>query len=510
VFPPPSITYSVKGTGTESRDIKARFPQFPSSLKINQPRFTQTIMASLARAGMYGGGALLRNYGMRGLRAAQQAAMRAAGRSAAGVVSGAIAGGSTAYGVHSALTQTKSKKRKKRKAASRVPPTGGGGGGAGFGGPIAKGKRASSRGKRTYKRRAARKGENHYAKYGAVSTKEISGTLTDGDCVYLGHSSLVPDECLRVVVYAIVRQLYKRAIGYEADNMKSVIPYRTVAGVQKSSGHSINIKYCNNMANNTKDQVMLAITGDDQTIVSIGDAIMPRFQEMSSGIDVWKNSRLLWIEIIDDTTGFCRSHMDLSTMTVDLFTKSELKIQNVTIPNVDAVTEDNVNNVPLVGRVYNMSQWCPKSSDDDNNLLDIGIQSTGMITWGPQRVTGQQYEAWKEPPPSKAFLNCSSSSTVRLEPGMIKNHYSSTRKSMKLEDFLIAMAFNNSTASTKNVRVGTHDMFALERLLQLEGALPIKVIYECNAFTAATVSTKNRACIMQKVTYATQNSLIPG
>jgi len=457
-------------------------------------------------------------------RFAQSSALKQAGSSALSQAKQAARAYATAQGAWDLGKNTYNSLKRKAVAAPepRAVRRTGMSGGAGYAGRFptrvkranpkrgAVTKRKSRRRRAPYKKRGsrARGGENYFAQYGAIATKEVSGTLTDGDCVYIGHSSLVPDECIRTVVYALVRALYKRAIGYEADNMKSVIPYKTKSdGSQVGNGHSIIIKYCTNMNLNTKDQSKIDITGESSTIVTVGDAIFGRFRDMSTASDTAKNQRLLWIEIVDDTTGHTRAHMDLTCMRVNLFTKSELKIQNVTIPEVTATTEDNVNNVPLVGRSYHMSHWCPKTTDDDNSYLDTGIQTTGMITWRANQTSGVQYEAWKEPPPSKSFTNCTASSKIRLEPGTIRNHVSSTRKSMLLEDFLIAMAYNSTSVSNRNPRLGTHDMFAMERLLQLEGVLPIKIVYECNNFTGAVVSSKRRVAIMQKVTYATQNSI---
>jgi hypothetical protein len=310
-------------------------------------------------------------------------------------------------------------------------------------------------------------------------------------------------------MYALTRALYKKALGYECDNMRSVIPYRTdpTSGVQQSGGHSIIVKFVDNMALNTKDQAIINITNNTETLVSVGDLINGKFNDLSQGGDAWKNRKLLWIAVIDTATGHMRANIDLTTVRVDLFAKSELKLQNVTVPDATAVTEDNVNNVPLVGRSYSMKNWCPRVSDDDNSYLSIGIQNTGMITWRANQSSGQQFEAWKEPPPSKSFTNCIGSTSVRLEPGNIKVHASSTRKTMALEDYLLSMSYNYANANNKNVKVGTHDMFALERLVQLAGVLPIKLVYECNMFTGVSISFKRRAAIMQKVTFATQNSV---
>ena len=405
---------------------------------------------------------------------------------------------------------------KKRKTMSGSAPRTGSYGGGGYAGRIVtKKKRTYSKKRKSVKRKSYKrkrnarvKGENHFASLGATSTREISGTITDGDCVYIGHSSMAPTELLRVTVYALMRKLYIEATGWDGDNLKSIIPYRmTATNAQVSDGHKVVVKYVDNLALNTKNQYVLPVSDPSQTLESIGNLMANWFFSFSSQEGIWKDTRLLWIAIIDDGTGFMRAHIDLTSAKVDVYTKSELKIQNCTIPETGATTEDNVLNQPLVGRSYRFNSYLPQSADDDQNYIDALDQETGVTTWRANHPSGQQYETWKEPPPSKAFVNCAGSTQLRLEPGHIKMHTNSTRKTMGFENLLIALAVRPGNNNQRSTRVGEHDLFALERVLQIAGVLPIKLIYECNIMTCATVSTRKRHAIMQRVTYVTQNSM---
>jgi len=385
---------------------------------------------------------------------------------------------------------------------------------AGYAGPIARKrkytrKRAPTGKRRSVKRfkRSAVKGENYFAKRGALSTLEVSGTVTDPNCVYVGHSSLVPMECFRNFMYALIRRVYKEAIGYEASNIKSVIPYRTVAGAQVSSGHSIIVKYVSDLTTNARDQQVMNITNPAYTIENVGNDSFDLFAQISGASDVWKNRRLLYIMCVDDTTGLCRCQLDLQTLKVELYSRSELKIQNVTVPSATDTTEDAVTNVPLVGRSYHLTHWNPAIADEESNQLVAGNQESGVITYRAGANSGQQYEAWREPPPSCAFTNCNGMTKVRMEPGHIRNHVSVTRKTMLLELYLQSLARRGSGDTNRNCKLGTHDMIALERLLQLEGGLPIKLIYECNFTTGVAVVPKFTTPMMQKFATRTQNSI---
>lgn len=465
-------------------------------------------------------GYLLAN-GYRGLAAASRVTRAIASRAASRQIqSGAralagVAGAASAIRDASGFTYFN---RKRKRTSASLSSTGGGGGGggaggAGYAGPFRRsGRRRKSvrRKQRKYpvrrRKRSYTKGENWFATRGAISTYEVSGSVVDPDCVYVGHSSLAPQEALRVMVYALTRRLYSIALGFELSNMNEIIPYKTTAGAQNSGGHTITVKYSNNLTNNTKNQDVITIA-DGQTLVNVGDAILGMFKNVASNSDGWKNARLLWIDVTDTTTGVSRGHLDLTNMTVTFLSKSLLKMQNVTIPVAGASTEDVVNNVPLVGRNYSIKHWAPQPVDQDANGWAAPWENTGVLTLRSAAYTGVQYETWKEPPPSKAFKNCSSSALQRLEPGTIKQDMLVSRCQMSLENFLLALSTSSGFSSllNKSVRIGSHNLFAFERVLQKAGDLPITVNYEVNFFTACSVYARDRPAIMQKVTFATQS-----
>lgn len=376
--------------------------------------------------------------------------------------------------------------------------------------------------KRTVKKRVRKsrkrvaKGENFYARSGGIATLEVSGSLSDTDCVYLGHSSIAIKPVLEMTGVAIARRLFKIGMGYESDNLRAVIPYRTTAGVQESGGCRILVKQVNTDTGVRGDVVFNL--GTSETLFSVGQwfagniLIYASAEETSTGA-VERNNRLLWVELVDLFTGITRAHMDLTTMKVDMFSKSELKVQNVSVPTAAATETDNVANVPLVGRQYHMSNWQPVTVDDDMVVLNRLNQDTGILAVEIKPVSGtlgQQYNTWKEPPPSKVFVNCVSSAPLHLEPGTIKKHVSVLRRTMSLEHFLQALRVRRNNLNNKGIKLGRHDLFAFERMISMSGDLPLKINYECNIFTGITVTHRNKAAIMQVVEIQTQTpTLIP-
>jgi len=397
----------------------------------------------------------------------------------------------------------------------------GGGDGAGYVGRFRNrkgGKRRPSkrRSKRPAKRRSKRvvKGENFYARRGAIATLEVSGSISDSHCAYLGHASFAVGQAIEMCSIAIARRIFKEGIGYEADNLKSVIPYRTSGADQFSDGGTLIVKKVN-IDSGVKSTVAYIIP-PNATLTDVGGWLslnVMQYISAQAGVGtgdtppVDRSTRWLWIQLVDIPTGHTRTHIDLTTMMVDLYSRSELKIQNVTIPATGATETDNVANVPLIGRHYEMSHWQPVTSDDDMVVLNRLNQDTGVLGVEIKPTSGslpQQYETWREPPPSKAFLNCKRSSKLHLEPGTIKNHISSLRSSMSLERFLQAIHIRRNNTSNRSVSIGRFDLFAFERMIQLAGDLPLKINYECNYFTGVAVTHRNRTAIMQKVSDVSQ------
>jgi len=426
---------------------------------------------------------------------------------------------------------------KKRKADGPAVAGGGRGTDAGYAGKF-KGKRVKRLGKRrypskkrtpkrrSYKRKRSRviKGENYYARSGGITTREVSGSLSDPDCVYLGHSSVCVGDALAMIAIAMVRKIFKLGIGYEPDNERSIIPYRTTGavggapGAQDSLGAVLLFKRANTDTG-VKSDLYYTTTNVD-TIASVANWVKANVLDVYSaeaapfpGTATLRNSKLLWMQLLDDNTRQVRAHIDLTTMYVDLYSKSNLKIQNVTVPTLTATEADNVTNVPLTGRHYHMNAWQPVTGDDDMTTLNWVNQDTGVLSVEIKAfsgVLGQQYLTWKEPPPSKAFVNCVSSDKIHLEPGTIKSHMSTCRRRMTLENMLKALCQRIGDVRNRSVKIGRHDLFAMERMISMDGDLDLKIRYECNFFTGVSVSYRNRPALMQTLNKITQGpTLIP-
>jgi len=427
-------------------------------------------------------------------------------------------------------TQTSNKKRKVNGGYASTQTSGGGAyNQAGYAGRL-RGKRAKIvrrrrmpakkrvKKRRTYKRKSrVVKGENYYGRVGAIATLEVTGALSDSDCVYIGHSSFAVGQVMRMLSVAIMRKLFKMALRWEPDNIKTTIPYRLASGAQLSDGYMLVVKKINT-DDNVKTQDEYTPLASTHGIENPADWFRQNHMEAisaqaSSSTAVERNNRLLWLHLVDVGTESVRAQLDLTTLMCDIYSKSNLKIQNVTVPTVNATEADNVNNVPLIGRSYHMSNWQPMTADDDMGPLNRVNQDSGVLGVEIKQsgTLGSQYVTWKEPPPSKAFINCVSSLPQQMEPGTIKNHVSILRRSMSFPRLMEALAIRRGNVLNKSVKIGNHDLFAFERMITVPGELPLKIIYECNLFTGAAVYSRKKAIMMQAVNSTAQSaSIIPG
>jgi len=328
----------------------------------------------------------------------------------------------------------------------------------------------------------AAKGENYFARHGITDTVEVSGTVSDADCVYIGHSSFSPHRLLEAAVSSLLRKMYRQAIGYDVSSVDEYIPYKN----GNSDGHSIHVWWRGSDGNVAHEYHSIPVNQSLQTLSysAIGN-IFKRADE--------SDYHLLRMSILDNETNLCRATLDLTKVTFDFMYKSELKIQNVSIANAASDEADDVNNVPLVGRNYEFKNWYPGTNGQGtgavlaSNLLDAVNQETGVVLSRASNLPGF---GWREPPPSKVFDGVVKSEKIRIQPGTIKSDWLIGRGSMTLDKFLKGLRFDYITGTpaqqgavrSRRVNIGRHSLVALEKVISINGTLPIKVFYEVNHF----------------------------
>lgn len=164
------------------------------------------------------------------------------------------------------------------------------------------------------------------------------------------------------------------------------------------------------------------------------------------------------------------SVMDLSVLKITVYTKSALKLQNVTVENAGDNETDDITRVPLSGYIYGMkgNNFCMKSN---KNLLDgfFNVFNEEAIfssysrqqptTFGPTGTIGfygagaannNQTTFYKpaEPPKVYELQNCESRNQLVLGPGQIKNSVITQKFTVSLQYYFNLLYSKHNTSNS--------------------------------------------------------------
>lgn len=328
-----------------------------------------------------------------------------------------------------------------------------------------------------YKRPSV-KGENYYATYGATSTLETTGATADQDVLYIGHTAHVGYESLILFCCAMLRNLLKAGLGYEALDLNEVL--------NDTVSLLIQIHYVNEQTGVSFNSSLTVPSGSTLWSLSSADEILGLFARWSENSQAVQDHKFQWIGLFDSSAPTrCLARLDLTYAKVDMFAKSELKIQNRTTSNSTDVEVTDVNAVPLVGRQYSLPGCCPEVYGPQQQI-NVWDQFNGMTLCRAADINVNQ--GLKEPPPSKVFRGCTSSSKIRLEPGAIKSDWVVKRITLPLHTFLRKLGFNADAGSSsiKSTLSGS-SLIALEKVIGVFGSPNISLHYECNFWQGIVV-----------------------
>jgi len=172
----------------------------------------------------------------------------------------------------------------------------------------------------------------------------------------------------------------------------------------------------------------------------------------------------------------------MDRLKVDFYSKSAMKFQNRSITTAGNVEEDDVDNVPLGGISYSGSGAGSRFvfSPGTSNGSFLCDQGTGLISAGATADLN-------EPPYPAEFNKIRTAGTFTLTPGVIKTS-SLTAKGVHFWDSM----FKDSTpyAGTGNKiasKLGKFRFFGIEKVMNVNNAVPIIISYEIQTTTMASL-----------------------
>jgi len=338
----------------------------------------------------------------------------------------------------------------------------------------------------------APKSKDFYAKRGITYDVETNGSISDANCVYLGHCSFSPYYLVNMATMAILRRLLSVGLNWTPNSIEQVIP--SFAGGTTSQHFHLRFTSVNIQSSFETIFTYQPTSGDTISSIALFNTVQDFFQTVATGL----SQKLKSVTMVEGDVGgtgqgnITMATLDLSTATISYFAKSELKVQNVTTPDAINLESTDVNNVPLVGKMYSLSTPFP----DTRGLVPLKLNwvnaETGTIAHFAGDASQPSYNALKEPPAAGFFDRCKAATKLRLEPGAIKASMVSSSGTMNLGAFLQAVAYHASSSKNSTSRLGGCKVLALERVISVQGTLPIKLFYENNVSMGCQINVRKQ------------------
>jgi len=349
---------------------------------------------------------------------------------------------------------------------------------------------------------------DQYLSKGFISTTEVNGTVSDPNCVYIGHSAISGIQTMEMTLHALLRKLFWKCAKWDCTNIGTVIPGYDDG---TSTGWKLMLYRVSQVTGVTSSWTYE--TGAADTIMYIvGDrangtnGTWPAFYNVINDYAVGTNSvgtlnvdqpdRLALYKRDGNVTNFYHfmGDINLKNEVVHMKTSSTLKVQNRTKSASGDSSTDNVASNPIYGKLYEFSSGAPRAKVEGAFPISAVSDLTAVITARADQFSGAGSEIFREPPSPKIFWNCSKSKGQTIQPGDIKSTHLSFTKAQPFLKFVKNLNLGRSdiAAGQKQINlVGKSQLLALEDMININSTENISIAYEVNRTFACYLTTSN-------------------
>lgn len=350
---------------------------------------------------------------------------------------------------------------------------------------------------------------------GFLNTTEITGTVADPNCVYVGHSCMSGNEVIEGICSSLLRQLYKKALDLNVTNIQEPLPAFGVGGytlrIERELMDGTNTIQQFDYVPSATDTIQFIVGSRVAGIVPAWATLLDVFKDYASGnsastVNLYQPTKLYFLETLNFNV---LARINLKNERVHVRVDSHIKVQNRTLAADASSDATDVSNNPLVGKLYSFSSGCPMTKVDYAPLVNSIPDFTGAITIPSASFTKTGFF---EPPHPKIFVNCKKSTGVRLEPGQIKEDRIKFSSSTPLLKFLTTFGYGigpTGAVATLNRQMklkGTCTLIALEDVINVNALQNISVAYEINRRTAVYTTPMKPATSLGALYQATQSA----
>jgi len=381
------------------------------------------------------------------------------------------------------------------------------------------------------RRRTGKRKDDRFLRNGFKNTMEITGVVSDPDCVYVGHSTSSGNRILTAFLHAALRKLFARA-GVKVERIDERIDgYHTFS----SDAYKLVLEVDVIRTGNTGATSEYTLAASESIYSIVGDVANGVAPNWAGLVDFWRNycmfgstlgssgsvqlPRAIKLYRNDRTPAnlwIYSCEINFFEENINLFIKSDLKIQNRTLSATGGTDENDISNNPIIGRSYQFNSGAPllKGINNPNGLITGVNDKTGVITIRAASLdSGGTNPIFKEPPPPKIFANLSRDGKAVLQPGQIKTDtliWSTRMQCHKFFDRLRWSPDDNAVAGSKSFKTaGKCALFALEDVINVNGTQNISIAYECNRYEMCYLTTMKTSVSIGSFQNTVQNELPP-
>lgn len=328
-----------------------------------------------------------------------------------------------------------------------------------------------------------------YANKGFVDTYETSGTLSDPDCLYLGHVAQNKVHTMRTMIRALFRKLLMITVRYQGTSASDVIPgflfgdtgtvYKYVLLQRNSDDNTVTVLQ-EAFSTTTTNHTIQALTG-----TFIGSFIAYTTTQLGAANNKLSPFKLQLYQKDGNVTDFWnfQGELNLEDEKVNIISISDMKVQNRTKSGGADTNIESVNNNPLIGKRY----YC-----DGLPRTKIPTSLAAMSVGGVILRRGAQIgfgEEGKEPFLAGNFVNCKKSAGITLQPGEIKSGRLVYKTSCLFLKYLLMMKWQEDDVGLFHHNLGACEMYALEDMINVDISENIALAYERNCKVGVCFTT---------------------
>jgi len=187
-----------------------------------------------------------------------------------------------------------------------------------------------------------------------------------------------------------------------------------------------------------------------------------------------------------------RTEIQLTGAKIDLYIKSDLKMQNQSLTVAADNQADNVNNVPIYGKSYSgtgsgIQIMCPRSVTPGADTRQYNIHFKRGIIAETSNASNLLNEPWQR----KQIRFAKQDGKLGINPGEIKTSGLVSKFSVRF-DYLAYVCFQQFDPALAGIAVpnprsnlGKFRVMILDKVIGLAGATGVKIAYEHNYYCAA-------------------------